>query len=266
MSMPDFISLGSVFDALIDVPHTQLLAEFLDLTGVSWHDTTAYDDPRFVKDFSVNIAALGGIPFVRMAGGELALANTPHQRFDLLSYQAAIRSMMAYSGMMSYLNSGRLSVDEISDAMNSKGHGSVAHTVQVSILVSGVTTAVENEFNSQRDLVHLSRVTVARTSIQSNPPIVVRDPALLDAYRRVAKVAAAERALLSGAGRDFQECANQLFPAAKATAFIMTGTLRNLFKLTGAVSDDGKEREFRDVLAKVDQLLKGLLGPVTAKE
>jgi hypothetical protein len=174
--------------------------------------------------------------------------------------------MMAYSGMMSYLNSGRLSVGEISAAMSAKGHGSVAHTVQVSVLVSGVTTAVENEFNSQRDLVHLSRVTVARTSIQSNPPIVVRDPMMLDAYRRVAKVATAERSLLTGTGRDFQEFANQLFPVAKATAFIMTGTLRNLFKLTSAASDDGKEREFRGVLAKVDQLLNGLLGPETDKE
>jgi hypothetical protein len=265
MSMPDFISLGSVFDALIDVPHAQLLAEFLDLTGVAWHDPTQ-DDPRFVKDFSVKIAALGGIPFVRVAGGGLALANTPHQPFDLQSYQTAVRSMMAYSGMMSYLNSGRLSVGEISAAMSAKGHGSVAHTVQVSVLVSGVTTAVENEFNSQRDLVHLSRVTVARTSIQSNPPIVVRDPMMLDAYRRVAKVATAERSLLTGTGRDFQEFANQLFPVAKATAFIMTGTLRNLFKLTSAASDDGKEREFRGVLAKVDQLLNGLLGPETDKE
>jgi hypothetical protein len=266
MSMRDFISLGSVFDALIDIPHAQLIAEFLDLTGVSWHDPANHDDPRFVKDFSVKIAALGGVPFVPMTGGELALANTPQQRFDLPSYQTAVRSMMAYSGMMSYLNSGRLSVDEISDAMNAKEHGSVAHTVQVSLLVSGVTTAVENEFNSQRDLVHLSRVTVARTSIQSNPPIVVRDADMIDAYRRITKVAAAERALLSGAGRDFQECANQMFPAAKATAFIMSGTVRNLVKLTAAVSDDGKETEFREVLTKVDRLLNVLLGPDLNKE
>lgn len=260
MFAPDLISLGNVFDALAHVPTDQLLAEFLDATGVAWHAKTDADDPRLVSDFSVKIAALGGIPFVRMADGQFALKNTPLQPFELRGYQSAIKSMMAYSGMMSYLNSGRLSVDEISAAMDSKGHGSVAHTVQVSLLVSGITTAVENEFNSQRDLVHLSRITVARTSVQSDPPIVVRDIGTLDAYRCVAKVAAAERALLAGSGRDFLETANQLFPAAKATAFIMTGTLRNLFKLTSCVSDEGKEREFRDVLMRVDRQLKSLIG------
>ncbi|MCV9963882.1 hypothetical protein OIU34_18560 [Pararhizobium sp. BT-229] len=266
MPESDFIGLGYVFDALMNVPNEELLEEFLDATGVAWHEPSDAADPRIVRDFSVKVAALGGIPFVRVADGHLALANAPHQPFSLQGYRSAIRSMMAYSGMMSYLNSGRLSVDEICDAMDSKGHGSVAHTVQVSLLVSGVTTAVENEFNSQRDLVHLSRITVARTSIQSSPPIVVRDPTMLDAYRRVAKVAAAGRAMMSGKGRDFQETANQLFPVAKATAFIMTGTLRNLFKLTSSMSDDGKEREFRDVLARVDQLLKDLIGPETGKE
>lgn len=265
MTVSDFISLGHVFDTLMNVPNEELLEEFLDITGVAWYEPAGPADSRFVKDFAVKIAALGGIPFVRMADG-LALANAPHQPFSLNGYRSAIRSMMAYSGMMSYLNSGRLSVDEICDAMDLKGHGSVAHTVQVSLLVSGVSTAVENEFNSQRDLVHLSRITVARTSIQSSPPIVVRDPATLDAYRRVAMVAFAERALMSGKGRDFQETANQLFPAAKATAFIMTGTLRNLFKLTSSMSDDGKEREFRDVLARVDGLLKDLIGPEAGKE
>ena len=265
MLASEFISLGNVFDALTNVPNEELLEEFLDAAGVTWHEPTDAADPRFVKDFAVKIAALGGIPFVRMADG-LALANAPHQPFSPHGYRSAIRSMMAYSGMMSYLNSGRLSVDEICDAMDSKGHGSVAHTVQVSLLVSGVSTAVENEFNSQRDLVHLSRITVARTSIQSSPPIVVRDATMLDTYRRVAKVAAAERALMSGKGRDFHECANQLFPVAKATGFIMTGTLRNLFKLTSSMSDDGKEREFRDVLARVDRLLKDLVGLETGKE
>lgn len=266
MPAPDLISLGNVFDALAQVPSHRLLAEFLEATGVTWHKAANTDDPRLVSEFSVKIASLGGIPFVRMADGQFALANTPHQPFDLGGYQSAIKSMMAYSGMMSYLNSGRLSVDGVSAVMESKGHGSVAHTVQVSLLVSGVSMAVENEFNSQRDLVHLSRITVARASIQSDPPIVVRDINMLDAYRRVAKVAAAERSLLPGSGRDFLEAANQLFPAAKATAFIMTGTLRNLFKLTSSLSDDGKEREFRDVLARADRQLKNLIGVESEKE
>jgi hypothetical protein len=259
MSSPNLISLGSVFDALAQVPAEQLLAGFLDATDVTWHEPTNPDEPRFVSDFSVKIVALGGIPFIRMEDGQMALANSPDRPFDLCGYRSSIKSMMAYSGMMSYLNSGRLSVDEICAAMGLKGHSSVAHTVQVSLLVSGVSVAVENEFNSQRDLVHLSRITVARTSIQSSPPIVVRDTSMLDAYRRVAKVAAAERLLLVGSGRDFQESANQLFPSAKATAFIMTGTLRNLFKLTSTISDDGKEREFRDVLTQVYQQLKTLV-------
>ena len=37
------------------------------------------------------------------------------------------------------------------------------------------------EFNSQRDLVHLGRLTVARTRSQKDPPLVVQRPELLPA-------------------------------------------------------------------------------------
>lgn len=262
----DLLSIGELFESLLDVQTTDLISVFLDGSGVDWHDLPDGHARRFVKRFSVKIVALGGVPFVSTNGGELALATSPTLPFDPESYRRGIKNMMAYSGMMSYLNSGRLSADEISRAMAEKGHGSVAHTVQVSLLVSGVTTAVENEFNSQRDLVHLSRVTVARTAIQSAPPIVVRDHAMLEAFRRIAEVADAERQSLSGQGRDFQEVSNQLFPVAKATAFIMTGTLRNLYRLTSARDDDGKEREFRDVLSAVDEILNGLVGSENQSE
>ncbi len=167
--------------------------------------------------------------------------------------------------MMSYLNPERRSPAAMFDLLVSRGEFSVAHGVSVNVLVAGVSVGVENEFNSQRDLVHLARVTVARTRAQADPPIVVRDPALLASHRRILDAVRAERAALSGTGADFQENANLMFPAAKATAFLMTASLRNLQRLLTGIDDRGKEAEYRDVLARLRDLL-GSIWPFLARE
>lgn len=245
-----FRTTSSAFEA------SDMLREFLDASGVTWH--TAADGSRcrdFVAAPSTRVVSLGGIPLVECRDG-LALAMSPDTPLDVATYRSATQRMMSYSGMMSYLNSGRKSPEEMFKLLLSRGELSVAHTVSASILVSGISVAVENEFNGQRDLVHMSRVTVARSAVQNNPPLVVHDPRHLPGFRAVLTLARDLRQQTDTSGKDDLEAVNLLYPAAKATAFVMTGSLRNLLKLLQQESDEGKEREYRSALSLIRSNLK----------
>jgi hypothetical protein len=235
---------------------SDMLREFLDASGVTWHPA---DDGSRCRDFvaapSTRVVSLGGIPLVERADS-LALALSPDVPLDVAAYRSATQKMMSYSGMMSYLNSGRKSSEEMFELLLSRDELSVAHTVSASILVAGVSVAVENEFNGQRDLVHLSRVTVARSAIQNDPPLVVQDPRHLPSFRTALALARDLRHLTDTSGKDDLESINLIYPAAKATAFVMTGSLRNLLKLLQQESDEGKEREYRSALSQIRSNLK----------
>ncbi|MNU31242.1 hypothetical protein D3C71_197610 [compost metagenome] len=235
---------------------SDMLREFLDASGVSWHPE---DDGSRGRDFvaapSTRIVALGGIPIIECRDS-LALAMSPDAPLDVAAYRSATQTMMSYSGMMSYLNSGRKSSEEMFELLLSRGELSVAHTVSASILVSGISVAVENEFNGQRDLVHMSRVTVARSAVQNDPPLVVHDPRHLPSFQAALTLARDLRRQTDTSGKDDLEAVNLLYPAAKATAFVMTGSLRNLLKLLQQESDEGKEREYRSALSQIRSNLK----------
>lgn len=143
------------------------------------------------------------------------------------------------------------------------GHFSVAHTTSISILVAGLSCAVENEFNSQRDLVHASRITEARTQVQDSPPLVVPDERLIPAYEAIMRTIDEERMSISSLEssasetdaaanyRNIREALNLMMPASKATAIQLTGTLRNFQKLLDAQFDEGKEAEYRQILSYI---------------
>jgi hypothetical protein len=254
--MSFFASLDEIYRETMGAEDSSdLLARFLDAAGVRWHQRLEEDGFHLVASPAVKTVSLGGIPFVG-GGGQLALAISPDVPFDIGSYRAATERMMGYSGMMSYLNSGRKSADEMFSMLAQKGELSVAHAVSVGILVAGVSVAVENEFNSQRDLVHLARVTVARSAIQNSPPLVVHDSRHVPAFRQALALARQLRDEAEVSGKDGLEAINLIYPAAKATAFVMTASLRNFMKLLQQESDQGKERELRSVLSQVRDNLK----------
>ncbi len=126
------------------------------------------------------------------------------------------------------------------------------------MLVAGVNINTEAEMNCQRDLVHLSRLTVARTAIQEEPAIVAPDQR---SYEIAQIVYNATRSVLDATRperptRDDQEIRNAFYPVNKATAFMVSGTLRNVAKVTEFVDDEGKEREYRRVLGKIRATLQ----------
>lgn len=241
------LSLETIFEKLKTVPTEDKLKEFLSLSGCH------IDDDNLITSPSVSLCGLGGMGFQQVDGDIRFLGKKVY----LEDIQDSIKSFMACSAGMSYLNQSDMDLDKLYDKVVELEHFSVAHTVSVNILVSGISCGVENEFNSQRDLIHLSRITVARTGIQSSPPLILPDESLRDAYKRVLKASQDMKVILDDhyKGKDFNEASNLLFPAAKASAFIMSGSIRNIQKLVSGYNDQGKEREYRNVLSKVSNLM-----------
>lgn len=249
-----FVSLEAIFQSLGQAPKGDRLRTFLSAAGVAWHAVPTCTPQSLVRKPATRIVSLGGIPFVDKEDG-LALANTPEIAFDVDTYRAASQSMMGMSGMMSYLNPSDRSPDEMFELLNGRNEMSVAHTVTVGILVAGISVAVENEFNSQRDIAHMSRMTVARSTMQNDPPLVVHEERDIPAFLQALDLARRLRSTTPAVDKDDLEAINLLYPASKATAFILTTSLRNFTKLLQQQHDFGKEREYRSALASIRQNL-----------
>jgi hypothetical protein len=131
----------------------------------------------------------------------------------------------------------------------------------VTLLLAGLSTAVENELNGQRDLVHLARLTEARTAAQGDPPVCVVDARDVPLFRGVLDATRATLSMLPGDDRapaDRHESRNLVFPAAKATLVLITGSLRALQKLVSAIDDEGRELEYRRCLTAINDVLSSL--------
>lgn len=244
------IDQGAAWSQIRDLPASQKVRGFLRVAGCEFWD----DDCRFVRESSVALAGIGGLPVAHSdESGEVVSAR-------ISSYIDGSRATMETSASFSYLNSGNLAPGQLYERVTQLGHLSVAHTVTVNLLVAGVSINTEVETSTQRDLVHLSRITVGRTAIQSEPAIVAPTEASYDIARQIY---AMTRKILGNhrpakPTRDDYELLNNFYPVNKATAFMLSGTLRNFAKLTDQINDDGKEREYRAMLAKALAVLQPL--------
>jgi hypothetical protein len=233
-----------------DVAAPERLLFLLKAAGCVVHP----EHPRVVMGASVKLWTMGGLPIHALERRGLKLEEIA----DMAC------SAMGVAGSMSYLalpgGSGAKAFEKVA---GEHGHFSIAHAASVSLVVAGVSCAVENEFNSQRDLAHLARVTVARTKCQSRPPIVALDPKLAGvaalALEKADELTAQCAPLLAGMDpKDADEFLGALYPAAKASAFILTGSLRSLQKLLAARFDLGKEREYIQALDAIHAVLSPL--------
>jgi hypothetical protein len=257
-----FINSHYLWASLSGIPVQDRIRILMREGGVSFFD----EEGVFVKAPSAGITMVGGLPLTwedSTPSDQLTFAFTPP--FSLEDIRKSFFSAAGFSGFYSYLNPKDVAPEELFHKMAGYGHLSSTHVMTISIIVLGVSTAVENEFNCQRDIIHLSRLTEARTQAQTAPSIVVLYPEFLPLYRQVYthtinSLASFEKeAKLSYSKLDFLESRNLLFSSSKATAFMLTGSMRNFAKLVSALSDTGKEEEFKRALACINDNLHGLL-------
>lgn len=244
------------WDAAREFSTAGKLRALLQLGGATFYDAEGY----FVKTPMVALVAIGGLPICSDASLHLRLGDVKVP-VALENIRAALRSQMGMTAMFSYLNRRGHDPEETWKVVAKLGHFSVGHTAHLSFVLVGHSCAVENEFNSQRDVVHLGRLTVARTRSQKDPPLVVQRPELLPVFKDIRKQVQA--AILSKVADrekmeskdisigDWQEALYVGWPAAKAHVAVLTGSLRNLQKLVTSIDDDGKETEYRALLWQI---------------
>ncbi len=231
------LDIETFYADLAESARADKLATALAQAGcISWDK-----EGRYIKGPSIALVGIGGVPV------------SP----DMLERYRNERSVIpAASAGMSYLNSRNKPLEELYDTVVGHGHFSIAHTTSANLLVAGVSMGVENEFNSQRDIMHLSRVTVARTGIQERPPIVVPREELLEPTKKiVTHIDEIVGSIATPNTLDEWEPRNLLYPGSKATLFLATASLRNFQKLVSQRHDGGKEVEYVKSLGHINNCL-----------
>lgn len=256
---PSALELSSWWASAKGVAHRDRLGVLLERAGVRFHDA----ERRFVKAPVARLVAVGGLSlraaFARGVRVEGVDDVGDRRWFEALRDEHV--ALMGSAAAMTYLDPKDRGASALATVALEKGHASIAHVVTVTLLVAGLSTAVENELNGQRDLVHLARLTEARTEAQSDPPVCVlceEDVENFRALREARQRLFAEREATAMLGLLAHEAVNLSHPAAKATMVLLTGTLRNLQKLVSAIDDAGREEEYRRVLLAVNDALSAL--------
>lgn len=239
-----------------EMPAWDKLAQVYALLGGEFYDP----EKQIMKGAVVGITAIGGLNIT------LDNEGLPHilgQPTTLHNIRASFLQTAGQSAFMSYLNPKNKTLSELAQATLAQQHTSVLHTLNLSVLVVGITSGVEHEFSSQRDLVHLSRLTVAKTKAQLSPTLVLHNPDYYPAYKAVLKATqdALETHMAHSAGEAASldlETQNLLFPSAKASAVLLTGSLKNFQKLVALKDAGGKESEFIAALEKIERVLQAV--------
>ncbi len=224
-------------------PQRERLGQMLAMCGVEFFDS----DHRYAKAPVVLIRSLGGLPIVwkeqPFVGG-----------VEVREALQQTRQQMGYAAMDTYLNPNDKTAQDLY-TLNLATHGapSIAHTVHLGFFIAGLSQKAELEFNTQRDLVHLSRLTSARTSVQDNPPFLVEDANMLPLYQALRQSILDHRP--EGVSKEY---ANAVWPLSKCSILGITGSLKNLWKLSLMKDDAGKEQEVRNLCAVMQQQILAL--------
>lgn len=205
-------------------------------------------DERIMKGSKVAIVGLGGIPF-NIKNDEVFMMNS---KIDINNLMEELKKTLGLSAFLSYLNPLNKSLEEIADKSLSFGHNSILHTISLNILIVGITIGAEHEFSSQRDIMHLSRLTVAKTNSQKKPSLTLYNKNLLESYEKVLRYT---DCVLENIKED-NEARNLLYPSSKSSAIMLTGSLNNFKKLTSLMNSGGKEDEFVHILKQLDEIIK----------
>lgn len=250
----DFNQINNEMNDLGLKSHEKLAHMHYAIAG-GFHDK----DKMIMTGSMAAIVTLGSFPIELNKDGNLTFFGND---VSLAALKYKLYQTVGLSSYMSYLNPKNKSLNTIAENTIALGHHSVLHQIQVGIMLTGISIGVEHEFSTQRDIVHLSRLTVAKTNAQKNPCLVLRDPKHYAAYQAVLE---STQKILADHEIEDSETRNLLFPTAKASGLLITGSLRNLMKLVSLKDAGGKEDEFVEALINIEKVLKEVFPEVFSK-
>lgn len=233
-----YLDQVALWTALRGVDHAARIGEIIRHCGGVFHN----ENPRLLTTPVVMIRSFGGMPIVIREDGVPCVGT---HALPLNTAIDAARSTMGFAGMDAYLNPNDRTADRMHEVLI-KAHGvpSTAHLPSLGIFVAGLSLKAELEFNCQRDVVHLSRLTSARTSAQDRPPVLVENAAHIPVVTQILN-------LIPETDTSDRESFNSLFPLAKCSLLGISGSLKSLLKIGALGDDEGKEREVRRICDEI---------------
>lgn len=226
------------------------LASLLSLSWCEFFDS----ERKFVKKASVGIVWIWWIPFSINENKQLIFCDRVIPSIkDLRENLYKTISVWWY---YSYLNSWNQNLHDMRSILKKYKHYSTLHTIVLNIQIAWISTSVENEFNSQKDLFHFCRITEARTKTQNNPSYVVLYPELLNHFQKIQLEIEKVRSQIEVTNTNILEWANLMHSSSKATWLLMTGSLRNFQKFVKLLEDNWKEEEMKRVVYQINDTLQ----------
>lgn len=241
-----FLDFNQLNESLNNLQSHEKLKKMYELLGGK------FLAPQVMHGSVMGICSIGGFPVHLNDKKKLVIGKSVYTAQEL---KELLYETVGMSAFMSYLNPKNKSLHEIAQTTLNMHHYSVLHTINLSVLVCGITSGVEHELSSQRDIMHLSRLTVAKTKAQNDPCIVLRDENALEIYNQILT---STKKILNNSHHIDNETRNLLFPTAKASAVMLTGSLKNFMKLIALKDAGGKEDELVEILVKLEQLLSSV--------
>jgi hypothetical protein len=187
---------------------------------------------------------------------ELSFSGMPG-KFTIAELRRSLRMGAGACALMTYLNPHDREFGELAQVALENKHRSILHGVHLSMLIAGNSLAIEQEISSQRDLIHLARLTVAKTRVQDFPPLTIFDHSLLELADKIYGFQALlMRSRIEDSRKVEREFLNSMWPAAKSSMILVSGSFRNLIRFSE--SGVGKEQELDYICRSTMNLLRAL--------
>lgn len=260
----DALALENSIDK--SIPAKDRLRQKMINAGVEFWD----DEKTIVKQPIIGISAIGGFSVSLDKGlpsGMIYLHMGENKVGPLTPTQLAdgLRDTMGFQSTHTNMNPNKKTARELYDVTIRLGHLSITHSAYIGVYALGISKKAELEFDVKRDLIHLARETSARTAAQDEPTLVA-----MTAEGAVVSAAVRKSTLEILAGfkrndkptQDLREEQNSLFPLSGTVSLGLNGTVRNFGKMMADINDKGKELEYRNILALLNDSLHGLLPEV----
>ena len=255
----DAIALEKSVDKAI--PAKDHLKQKMINAGVEFWDAAN----TIVKKPVVGISAIGGFSIslegdlppeeINLRMGMMNVGPLP-----IFAIVNGLRDTMGMQSSHTFMNPNSKSARELYDTTVKFGHASIAHAAALGIVILGLSHKAELELDVQRDLVHLARETSARSICQDEPTLVAMTEKGAEVSATILRNITAQLNELKKEGNalDWREERNSLYPLSAAASLGINATVRNLMKLLYDIKSDGKELEYRNILALINDSLHGL--------
>lgn len=243
------------------VPASDRLRQKMILIGVEFWD----DEKTIVKKPVVGISAIGNFA-VSLEGHipddmiKLYIGAVSSGPLTPTAIVDGLKTNMGLQSTHTYMNPHGKHPQDLYDITIKHKHYSIAHAGAIGMHVFGLSKKAEIELDVKRDELHLARHTSARDASQDEPCLVAMTKEGALATKRIRAQVIAELKTFDKIGnqRDWREERNSLFPFSAALSLGVNATLRNFMKVVSDIGGDGKELEYRNILALMNDSLAGL--------